>query len=345
MNNTLDLNQRAIYSANNASMFSAGDSLAREGQKIYNEGLAVMQPREGWTQEQQEYAATRAIEWRDLVTKAYNDLLHRRSSWVPVIVAGPSNYPASRMSKRADAQMKAGSEWSEKMDRFLENTKKGLADLVPVADLVERYRTGRCSEPISSDDPAAFEKLTARLEYLKTFQESMKAMNAHYRKHKTMQGYAGISEESAAKLDHASVNVYSYQKKQPFQSYELQNNSANIARIEDRIKLLQNVQKIAAADNNKPAVFDGFRIEQHAQDNRIRIFFDEKPDEQTRKLIKSWGFKWSPNAGAWQRQLNGNGMYAAKQVAEKLAPNGPIKAQDDAQEITLEQFALRYAQA
>lgn len=31
-------------------------------------------------------------------------------------------------------------------------------------------------------------------------------------------------------------------------------------------------------------------------------------------VLKSYGFRWSPNAGAWQRQLTDNAIYAAKRI-------------------------------
>ena len=46
--------------------------------------------------------------------------------------------------------------------------------------------------------------------------------------------------------------------------------------------------------------------------NRLQILFDEKPDEDTRKALKSNGFRWSPKNGAWQRQLTDNAIRAAK---------------------------------
>lgn len=39
-------------------------------------------------------------------------------------------------------------------------------------------------------------------------------------------------------------------------------------------------------------------------DNRLRLYFDEKPSEEQRSKLKCNGFKWAPSVGAWQRQLN-----------------------------------------
>ena len=44
------------------------------------------------------------------------------------------------------------------------------------------------------------------------------------------------------------------------------------------------------------------------------FFFDEKPSEEQRSKLKSWGFRWSPSNKAWQRQLNSNAIYAAGQI-------------------------------
>ncbi len=46
-------------------------------------------------------------------------------------------------------------------------------------------------------------------------------------------------------------------------------------------------------------------------DNRLQIFFDEKPDKEIREELKGNGFRYAPSAEAWQRQLNDNAIYAA----------------------------------
>lgn len=55
-------------------------------------------------------------------------------------------------------------------------------------------------------------------------------------------------------------------------------------------------------------------MEANTADNRLQIFFEEKPDEETRSSLKSNGFRWAPSAGAWQRQLNDNAIFAVGRV-------------------------------
>ena len=40
--------------------------------------------------------------------------------------------------------------------------------------------------------------------------------------------------------------------------------------------------------------FDGGRVEMNREDNRLQVFFDGKPDADTRAELKSSGFRWAP---------------------------------------------------
>lgn len=77
--------------------------------------------------------------------------------------------------------------------------------------------------------------------------------------------------------------------------------------------------------------FDGGHIEANTEDNRLQVFFDEKPDADTRAALKSNGFRWSPNAGAWQRQLNNTALYAAKHL-DFLCPVSDEGPSEDGQD-------------
>ncbi|RHQ89234.1 hypothetical protein DWX76_12375, partial [Clostridium sp. AF21-20LB] len=60
--------------------------------------------------------------------------------------------------------------------------------------------------------------------------------------------------------------------------------------------------------------FDGGRVEMNREDNRLQVFFDGKPDADTRAELKSSGFRWAPSVGAWQRQLTDNAIRAADRL-------------------------------
>lgn len=99
------------------------------------------------------------------------------------------------------------------------------------------------SKPISSGDPQALEKLTEKLDACRKAQEHMKAVNAYFRKHGTCKGFPDMPEAAAAKLDVRVQNAYSWDK-QPFPSYELSNNNAEIKRLQKRIEEISHSREV-----------------------------------------------------------------------------------------------------
>ena len=78
----------------------------------------------------------------------------------------------------------------------------------------------------------------------------------------------------------------------PFESYQLTNNNAEIRRVKARIEQLSNRHS-----RNFPAGSSiRGRVEMNQEDNRLQVFFDGKPDADTRAELKSSGFRWAP---AW----------------------------------------------
>ena len=180
---------------------------------------------------------------------------------------------------------------------------------------------------ISSDDPNAIQKLQDKLEMCEKSQKYMKEVNAYYRKNGTCEGFPGMEAARAARLDESVRQAYSWDK-QPFPSYALTNNSAEIRRLKQRIEKLTVNQEVGFVG----WTFDGGEVVANSEENRLQILFDEKPDEQKRSALKGNGFKWSPSQGAWPRQLNDNAIYAASRM-EFLRPESgesPVKLQPKA---------------
>lgn len=156
---------------------------------------------------------------------------------------------------------------------------------------------------ISASDPQAVEKLTAKLGTCKTQQAYMKDVNAYYRKFGTCKGYPDMPDVKAAKLDNS---IPSYER-QPFPQWALSNNNAEMKRLESRIAVITHDRNVGFSGWE----FDGDRAEANTDMNRLQLFFDEKPCENQRAMLKANGFKWAPSQTAWQRQLNDNAIYAA----------------------------------
>lgn len=345
---SLNLNQDAIQRANDNSMFNAGDGRARDAEREYQEGLAAMIParcpRESFTEEQTAIYERRAAEWKALCEKSFNDVISRRASWVPWTVAGPAGYNSKRESKKMDAELKAAQEWGEKRDHFIQNTQKMILDAVPVEIQVEQYRSGKRSDEISSDDPHALEKLHARVDFLRACHEEGKARNTYFRKHGSMYGYKDWTEEQAASAnERIAMSMY----KVPCAPFELSNGLANIRRLESRISELEKRQEASAAQNAPaPVEYDGFTLRYDVADNRIRLVFDDKPDAETREILKGYSMKWSPSASAWQRQDTPAARRAVERhIIPALIASGKYAAiqQEEKHPVSLADFAAQYA--
>ena len=207
-----------------------------------------------------------------------------------ILIAGGSNFPTRKKEKQNAARDSNYREWQD------------------IQGLLDKIRSTGMGG-ISADDPQAVQKLEKKLESLEKSQETMKAVNAYYRKHKTLDGCPHLPPEELEKLKADMASSWHLEDK-PFATWALSNNSAEIRRVKDRIKSLSQQKEIGFVGWE----FDGGKVEANTEANRLQIFFEDKPDEATREALKSNGFRWSPKAGAWQRQLTSNAYYAADYV-------------------------------
>ena len=98
-----------------------------------------------------------------------------------VMIAGPANFPVGKKEKQNRARDSNMEEW-----RYIQ----GLLDKI--------RSTGMGG--ISTDDPAAIEKLQKKLDGLERSQLIMKEVNAYYRKHGKLDGCALLSPDQIEKL-------------------------------------------------------------------------------------------------------------------------------------------------
>ena len=180
------------------------------------------------------------------------------------------------------------------------------------------------------DDPQAAAKLEAKLVKLESAQETMKAVNAYFRKNKTLEGCPSLTPEQITKLQQEMSQSWHLDKSRPYPAYMLSNNNAEIRRIRGRIEQVWQHEETNFAGWE----FDGGRVEANKADNRLQVFFDGKPDEAARDELKANGFRWAPSVGAWQRQLNKNAYYAAGYISciQPISGEKPIDVQRSVQQ-------------
>lgn len=239
--------------------------------------------------------ARRLAEW-------YNKQFQIEMMCPSVMISGGSNFPVKKKEKQNAAQ-----------DRHY----KVYDEIQALPEKIKRMAHG--TNIIKSGDANAIEQLQAKLEKLEKNQDYMKKANAYYRKNKTLKGFGGLSDEKAAQLDKAIESDSLYNA--PFAPYQLTNNNAKIKNTKARITQLERLKNGAEqAQEQQPNKYTNapFKVVENADIMRLQLFFDEKPDAETRAILKKHGFRFAPTQNnAWQRQLTDNAKWALEQVIKE----------------------------
>jgi hypothetical protein len=192
-----------------------------------------------------------------------------------------------------------------------------------------RAEAAESGNAISSDDPAAIEKLMEKLTQLQQNQAFMKAINKAWRQTgkptpDDKDGWARVASHGDVELEPKKLQQLrvAYAKllqwqgsSAPFPSYSLSNNNAEIGRVNERIKQLEASANAEHIERDRGVC----RYVEDPELNRVQLFFDGKPPAETRTILKQNGFRFSKRDGnAWQRLLNPAGKHAADYVISQL---------------------------
>ena len=188
--------------------------------------------------------------------------------------------------------------------------------LTKKAEELERRADSVGKGGVSSDDPDAITKLQEKLAHKEGLQDLMKRVNKAYRAggwDKVAQDVPDCSEGVRKAAEQGMAHDWQEEsKRRPFPQWQLSNNNAEINRLKKRIKTLQAQEDMEEIEEQ----YEGFKLA--IEENRVRFFFDGKPEEEIRTLLKRAGFKWAPSVQAWQRQATSNGVASARYMVEQL---------------------------
>jgi hypothetical protein len=146
----------------------------------------------------------------------------------------------------------------------------------------DRAEAAEHNRAISSDDPAAIQKLQDKILRLEAEKDRIKAFNKEAKKNGT----------------------------EPAPWYTLPYLGRDIKAAKERIAKLERIDQMPA----EIIKFDGGEIISNAEINRVQIIFDERQNETVTQKLKSNGFNWSPSEKAWQKLRNYNALDAAKKI-------------------------------
>ena len=209
---------------------------------------------------------------------------------------------------------------SEQRDRNYRNKIwNTIGKSVKAAERAEYYeqkaKAAENNNAIYLEDEDCIEKLEEKLRNHIHLQEQMKAANKIVKSKKISDSDKieklkdiGLSEGSAIKL------INPDQIHGPgFAPYQLSNNNAIIRNTKQR---LEQAVKLKNTESKEYMIANA-RVVTNTEENRLQLFFPDKPDEETRTKLKKNGFRWSPLNGCWQSYLTRLQAYRAKCLLNK----------------------------
>jgi len=232
--------------------------------------------------------------------------LHSRSRCLSTMITGSSGFPVDRNRKRNAAA-------DRKLEELVDYRKRACAAIL---------RTLRPDlQPIRASDSDATARLRTHLAELEARQAQMKAANAairSHRKHGLPAQLAALIALGFSNSDAQGLLTSTFTGEVGFAGCSLQNNNANIRRVQARIAAVTASQAAPIHEEQGSAA----RYEDNPPANRVRLFFPGKPSSDVIATLKSCGFRWTPSLSAWQAFRNASSIARAKEIAGITQPSG-----------------------
>lgn len=180
------------------------------------------------------------------------------------------------------------------IDKMARNMTKGCEE----SDLAKHHRSAAdgieaaLDRSIFSDDDNAVEAIEGRIAEREAQRAQMVAANKYWRKHKSMKGYPGLTDEQAAKLDADIPTRYSWER-QPYAPYQLSNLSGRIRADRERLKVI----KVQADRTEKAEAAGGVLLVVDHGGEWCRLTFADRPERAVINDLKAAGYRWG--GGSW----------------------------------------------
>lgn len=214
-----------------------------------------------------------------------------------VLISGAGNFPVKKKEKQVQA-------WKNNY-QFYQETQKLISKIKSIL-------YGK--DIIKSGDSDAVERLEEKLAGLKEDQERMKVANKFIRLKNVEKGNEGLTNMGYSEKEIKELREPDFCGRVGYPPYMLQNNNANIHRVEGRLREL----KVAKERGSREEENRYFRVVENTEIMRLQIFFDEKPVQDIRSILKKNGFKWSSKNGCRQRQLTDNARYSLERIKKEI---------------------------
>lgn len=209
--------------------------------------------------------------------------LEAKSRIVSPLVAGPSNFPTRKMeraNKTADKRLQELISFDKKARQAI---RRKIQQAAPGEERAQKARKTIDSDlatikSIESGEAKGYDKAL--------FKNGIVQKLETLAKHEDAQTVRDTLDYLRKKQDEIGVKAFT--------------DRHSIWKMDQKAQEARDQEE--AAESGTVASFEGATIEQDPADERVRIYFDEKPSEEIRSELKQSAWKWSRTNKAWQRK-------------------------------------------
>ena len=268
------------YNAHRNTSFNPekrAERLVKEYSKLLEEDLKLLGENQG--------------NYKEKYISKFSDWMNAKSRCISFMITGPANFPVRRAEKANRSEHNRYNDFVQWREKYFK--------------AVNRVPTKSPEDEISLAE--------RKLERLINNQIEMKEINAAIRKSKITDlselikhlAELGYNKELVSLIDnHYGRQTGNYK----IPSYALSNNNATIKNTDKKIKMMH--VRIERKNTWQDILFEGGRVT--IEDDRLKIYHDEKPEREIIQEIKKNGFRWSPHWKCWCRKHTGNAIYALR---------------------------------
>ena len=234
-------------------------------------------------------------DYKSRYERFFTSYLHAKSNTFSVMITGAGNFPVRRHAKANRSEQRHYEIFREWRIKAKKAIVRKAQPIKTYTSEIERYKDDLASMQRSHDKMKQGNKLVAKA--IKSGEDISQTLINEY-------GIAPHMVDWCMKF-----------------GFGLQNNNANMKRVEQRIKELEQKETMRQTSPEKEFTFKGGKVVLNYEADRIQIFFDVRPTQQELNEWKAKGlnsFNWSPSVTAWQRKITPNAIWTTKRMLSGL---------------------------
>lgn len=224
-----------------------------------------------------------------------SEIISARSGIMSAMIVGPARFPTANNQAKSSRYERIATEFEEWREYTVKKYKKQDHDALP-QDVKDDEELSKIKNHLTRVAGTIHEINNGQV---RGYSKALFVSSA-YNKIETLakNGKAGQVKK-----------VFEFLKELQEKGYPIFTDRHKVWKLAELAEAKEQKEEARAGKESKEFEFNGHTVIINYAEDRLQIMYPGKPDYLTIKTLKSNGFKWSPSASVWQRQLTRNAIY------------------------------------